>query len=97
MQNFFGNSELLCKSGTIAASSTAWRASGLVAATLPQPASSCGVEEHTGRGAEEPSPTAAEEPSPTAAARTSPPPLLRRGGTLPHRCGLQGHPSYHHF
>ena len=68
MQNFFGNSELLCKSGMIAASSTAWRASGLVAATLPQPASSCGVEEHTGCGADEPSPTAAaEEPSPTAA------------------------------
>jgi len=62
MQNFFGNSELLCKSGMIAASSTAWRASGLVAATLPhpQPASSCGVEEHTGRGAHEPSPTAAD-------------------------------------
>ena len=62
MQNFFGNSELLCKSGTIAASSPAWRASGLVAATLPhaQPASSCGVEEHTGRGPDEPSPTAAD-------------------------------------
>lgn len=37
MQNFFGNSELLCKSRMIAASSLAWRASNLVVATLPDP------------------------------------------------------------